>query len=138
MYLCCTCAYHQCSARQHLCYNAGNAQSDVLLPDRASPACLHPALSNPLCPPHRYSRVLTCKTYLKRLNITQAMAEHLLPPHDLSAKPQPRASSDGGASDDEKGSSTYGTLFKDHVTIVDEHGITYRCAAWDVSGRYLC
>jgi hypothetical protein len=54
------------------------------------------------------------------------MAEHLLPPHDLSAKPQPRASSDGAGSDEERGSSTYGTLFKDHITIVDEHGTTYR------------
>jgi hypothetical protein len=39
----------------------------------------------------RYSRVITCKTYLKRLNITQPMAEHLLPYHDLNAPGLPSA-----------------------------------------------
>lgn len=38
-----------------------------------------------LPPPRRFARVITCKTYLKRLNITQPMAEQLLPYHNVNS-----------------------------------------------------
>jgi hypothetical protein len=82
--------------------------------------------------------VITCKTYLKRLNITQPMAEHLLPYHDLHAPParnssggcaadydggdSPRGASSGGG----KPGSTYELLFKEEVTVVDREGGRFR------------
>jgi len=77
----------------------------------------------------RYSRVITCKTYLKRLNITQPMAEHLLPYHDLTLS-TPKAGrstedDDVEASPKRPGSS-YEALFKEQITIVDEKGAVFR------------
>jgi hypothetical protein len=57
------------------------------------------------------------------------MAEHLLPQHDLTVPPKPRASSDGGAGSDEDDGpkrSTYEQLFKEQIVIVDEAGATFR------------
>ncbi|WIA30052.1 hypothetical protein OEZ86_000147 [Tetradesmus obliquus] len=86
----------------------------------------------------RYSRVISCKTYLKRLNITQPMAEHLLPHHDLHAPPQRHGSGGCNAADDDAGDSprggggsrpggsSYELLFKEEVSIVDREGGRFR------------
>lgn len=75
----------------------------------------------------RYKRLITCKTYLKRLNITQPMAEHLLPLHDLNPAGRPRTSADGGSDDDaRRGGSSYDQLFKEQVVLVDEAGGSFR------------
>jgi len=78
----------------------------------------------------RYSRVITCKTYLKRLNITQPMAEHLLPHHDLNP-PTPKAAAtaegDGeGEGEAKRPASSYEALFKEFITVVDEAGSTFK------------
>jgi hypothetical protein len=81
--------------------------------------------------------VITCKTYLKRLNITQPMAEHLLPYHDLYAPPArsgAAAAADDDAGDSPRGASsgsskpgsTYELLFKEEVTVVDREGGRFR------------
>lgn len=79
---------------------------------------------------HRYSRLITCKTYLKRLNITQPMAEHLLPLHDLTLPSKRRRSSnDGAGSDGDEDApkrGTYEQMFKEQIVIVDEAGATFR------------
>jgi len=78
----------------------------------------------------RYSRLITCKTYLKRLNITQPMAEHLLPLHDLTLPTKRRRSSnDGAGSDGDEDApkrGTYEQMFKEQIVIVDEAGATFR------------
>ncbi|KAF6257315.1 hypothetical protein COO60DRAFT_1240456 [Scenedesmus sp. NREL 46B-D3] len=88
----------------------------------------------------RYSRVITCKTYLKRLNITQPMAEHLLPYHDLHAPPSRHgsggcaAATDDDAADSPRGNSnssgkpgsSYELLFKEEVAVVDREGARFR------------
>jgi hypothetical protein len=76
----------------------------------------------------RYSRLITCKTYLKRLNITQPMAEHLLPPHDLSLPAtKPRSSADGEVEDGEGSSKRgYEQMFRDQIALVDEAGVSFR------------
>lgn len=61
--------------------------------------------------PMRYTRVITCKTYLKRLNITQPMAQHLMPLHDLNVLPGAAAAGDS--------SNSYELLFKDEITIIN-------------------
>jgi hypothetical protein len=79
--------------------------------------------------------VITCKTYLKRLNITQPMAEHLLPFHDLHAPPTRRSSGGCAALDDDGGDSprgaskpgsSYELLFKEDVSVVDREGARFR------------
>lgn len=82
--------------------------------------------------------MITCKTYLKRLNITQPMAEHLLPHHDLHAPPQRHNSGGCNAADDDAGDSprggggsrpggsSYELLFKEEVSIVDREGGRFR------------
>jgi hypothetical protein len=82
--------------------------------------------------------VITCKTYLKRLNITQPMAEHLLPYHDLHAPPTRRSSGCTGMDDDggdsprgtssgnSKPGSSYELLFKEDVAVVDREGARFR------------
>eukprot|EP00882_Tetradesmus_deserticola_P020813 GHRQ01022495.1.p1 GENE.GHRQ01022495.1~~GHRQ01022495.1.p1 ORF type:complete len:329 (+),score=170.33 GHRQ01022495.1:24-989(+) len=87
----------------------------------------------------RYSRVITCKTYLKRLNITQPMAEHLLPYHDLHTPPARNSSAGSAAADGEPGdsprgnnassgkpSSSYELLFKEEVVVMDSEGSRFR------------
>lgn len=95
--------------------------------------CMPPFLcfsSDPILSPCRYKRVITCKTYLKRLNITQPMAEHLLPPHNLTLAGRPRTSADGssdGENDDaRRGGSSYDQLFKEQVVLVDEQGGSFK------------
>jgi hypothetical protein len=82
--------------------------------------------------------VITCKTYLKRLNITQPMAEHLLPYHDLHAPPTRSSSGCAGMDDDggdsprgassgnSKPGSSYELLFKEDVAVVDWEGARFR------------
>lgn len=56
------------------------------------------------------------------------MAEHLLPPHDLTLPAKPRSSADG-ADDDEEASGkkgTYEQLFKEQVVLIDEAGAPFR------------
>lgn len=77
----------------------------------------------------RYKRLITCKTYLKRLNITQPMAEHLLPQHDLSLVGRPRTSADGSSDGEDgsrRGGSSYDQLFKEQVVLVDDQGGSFR------------
>lgn len=103
----------------------------VIIINTAAGAALLVATHACTCTPCRYSRVITCKTYLKRLNITQPMAEHLLPLHDLNPS-TPRAGgyegSSGGAGDEspKRPGSTYEQLFKEQITIVDDQGSTFR------------
>lgn len=54
------------------------------------------------------------KAYLKRLNITQPMAEHLLPQYDLNPTNSDESSKKPG--------SSYEQLFKETITVVDDQG----------------
>jgi hypothetical protein len=76
----------------------------------------------------RYSRLITCKTYLKRLNITQPMAEHLLPPHDLSLPAIKACTSTNGEGEDGEGNSKrgYEQMFRDQIVLVDEAGVSFK------------
>eukprot|EP00879_Flechtneria_rotunda_P022918 GHRR01024222.1.p2 GENE.GHRR01024222.1~~GHRR01024222.1.p2 ORF type:complete len:166 (-),score=46.01 GHRR01024222.1:1103-1600(-) len=59
------------------------------------------------------------------------MAEHLLPPHDLTAA-APRTAGGGAYADEDsprgnsKAASTYELLFKQEVTLIDEQGSIFR------------
>lgn len=56
------------------------------------------------------------------------MAEHLLPPHDLSLPAtRPRASADGEGEDGEGNSKRgYEQMFRDQIALVDEAGVSFR------------
>jgi hypothetical protein len=61
------------------------------------------------------SRAISCKAYLKRLNITQPMAEALLPEMQLATAPR------GGSCASGQGASKhYELLFKREVALVDD------------------
>jgi hypothetical protein len=66
------------------------------------------------------SRVLTCRTYLKRLNVTKQMADTLLPRIGPGAESGARAPD--RASRDAAAGGSYVTLFRLPVVLVDEAG----------------
>jgi hypothetical protein len=103
---------------------------------------------------HRMTRVLTCKTYLKRLNVTKQMADHILPlpaavgahspdepaddtppagpgssgwaaPHQQGSTSSGSSAVPGGAAAASSASGGYITLFKLPVVLVDESNLEW-------------
>lgn len=64
--------------------------------------------------PLRHTRVISCKTYLKRLNVTQSMSAHLLPLEAGSLR--------SGASEPRSAQRGYEPLFRRAVELVDAAG----------------
>ena len=69
--------------------------------------------------PVAYSRAVSCNTYLKRLHITNRMADVLLPQHPGVAPGVVKASS-----------QVYTQLFQEHITLIDPQG-----EPWQVGGK---
>jgi hypothetical protein len=72
--------------------------------------------------PVAYSRAVSCNTYLKRLHITNRMADVLLPQHPDVAPGVVKASS-----------QAYTQLFKEHITLIDPQG-----DSWQVGAKCTC
>jgi hypothetical protein len=102
-------------------------------PKRPSRARPHPSGAPPAPAPapaptpplKRLARSITCKAYLKRLNITQPMAETLLPAFQLATAPRAgscAAAAATAAGGDEGGTRHYEQLFKAEIKLIDEAG----------------
>ena len=82
-------------------------------------------------------RLITNQTYILRLHVTTQMAQHLFPPRaELEAAHQAAAALDPApASARLGGGSTYTQLFKQRLTIVDEHDRAWPVQVFGWSGR---